>query len=184
MPGRWRGGCPRDQTMLLHAAGNLAFVTLVPPVSRKRGWASPYSLGEPALRPLGELASNRVPASKIGLASNTVAPTGACSAPPHLLSGRRRLPLVQWLQILPRPTCWVFSGSKSRTAPLASTCLSDAGVCHCSVAPNFAPAPLVQWMLASPTCSMAPPALPTNSQLLVFFARKCLCQLKQRWKKI
>ena len=30
---------------------------------------------------------------------------------------------------------------------------------------NFAPAPLVQWMLASPTCSMAPSRPPTNSQL-------------------
>ena len=63
MPGRWCGrggfnagqvarpGCPRDNDPP-RCAGNLAFVTLAPPMSRKRGWAkgpwaSQYSFGEP-----------------------------------------------------------------------------------------------------------------------------------------
>ena len=91
-------------------------------------------------------------------------------APPHLLSGRRRLPLAQWHQISHRPTCSV-----------------DAGVCHLLSGTKFAPAPLVQWMLASPTCSVAPSrppheltaALPGRSasrrQLVFFFTLVNVC---------
>ena len=44
-----RPGCPQDDDPP-RCAGNLAFVTLVPPMSRKRGWASQYSLGPPKKR--------------------------------------------------------------------------------------------------------------------------------------
>ena len=122
-------------------------------------------------------------ASKIGLASNTVAPTGACSAPPHLLSGRGRLPLVQWLPISHRPTCSVdagvchlLSGTKSRTAPLAQWTQASA---TCSVAPNLAPPhllsgrrrlPLAQWhqIRTSPTCSVPRCLLIQPVQLLLW----------------
>ena len=191
--------------------------------SRKRGWASQYSLGEPVLRgrwasqhrsTLGELASNRAGRASIEdwasikhgcsywrllsaapLAQWTQA-SATCSvapnlAPPHLLSGRGRLPLAQWHQISHRPTCSV----DAERLPLAQwhqishrpTCSVDAGVCHLLSGTKFAPAPLVQWMLASPTCSVAPSrppheltaALPGRSasrrQLVFFFTLVNVC---------
>ena len=53
MPGRWRGRVfTRSDDDPPRCAGNLAFMTLVPPMSRKRRastkgpWANPYSLGK------------------------------------------------------------------------------------------------------------------------------------------
>ena len=167
-------------------AGNLAFVTLVPPM-----------LGEPVLigrasTILSELASNRAGRASIEdwasikhywrllsaapLAQWTRA-SATCSvapnlAPPHLLSGRGRLPLVQWLQISHRPTCSVdagvchlLSGTKFRTSP---TCSVDAGVSH----------------LFNGSLPPSRNEVPQDASSCFFHARKCLCQLKQRWKKI
>ena len=170
----WCGAGSAGWRLLCRAGGAAGVADDDPPCwepSRKRGWASQYSLGEPVLRgrwasqrrsTLGELASNRAGRASIEdwasikhgcsywrllsaapLAQWTRA-SATCSvapnlAPPHLLSGRGRLPLVQWLPISHRPTCSV-----------------DAGVCHLLSGTKFAPAPLVQWMLASPTCSVAP----------------------------
>ena len=184
--------------------------------SRKRGWASQYSLGEPVLRgrwasqyslgepvlrgrwasqhrsTLGELASNRAGRASIEdwasikhgcsywrllsaapLAQWTRA-SATCSvapnlAPPHLLSGRGRLPLAQWHQISHRPTCSVdagvchlLSGTKSRTAPLAQWTQVSA---TCSVAPNSHQPHLFSGCWRLPLVQSLPPALPTNSQL-------------------
>ena len=185
MPGRW---CGRGQTPCWEP-------------SRKRGWASQYSLGEPVLRgrwasqhrsTLGELASNRAGRASIEdwasikhgcsywrllsaapLAQWTRA-SATCSvapnlAPPHLLSGRGRLPLAQWHQISHRPTCSVdagvchlLSGTKSRTAPLAQWTQASA---TCSVAPNSHQPHLFSGCWRLPLVQSLPPALPTNSQL-------------------
>ena len=131
MPGRWRGGCPQDDDPP-RCAGNLAFVTLYHQCQGNKV-GEPVLIGRAStLGPLGELASNRAGHASIEdwasikhscsywrllsaapLAQWTRASATCSISPPHLLSGRGRLPLVQWLQISHRPTCSV-----------------DAGVCH------------------------------------------------------
>ena len=138
--------------------------------SRKRGWASQYSLGEPVLRgrwsqyslgepvlrgrwasqhrsTLGELASNRAGRASI---EDWASIKHGCSYW-RLLSAA---PLAQWTRA--SATCSVAPNLAPPHLLSRPTCSVDAGVCHLLSGTKFAPAPLVQWMLASPTCSVAP----------------------------